>query len=290
MNIVYRIVFPNRKLLGILPNEYIGSKSNCTFKDGIIYCNNGKEYWGSSKSKEYIDAIDNEEKYAEIIFKTEDKSYNNLIKEEYNIQIKYDVVSDPTFFNKSFATRSNYADPSYATYKHSITGKIVRLPRNHPKVISEEYVGVTKGVKYDENRITAMSVAFSGENNPFYGKKHSERSKKLISKKNSGRVKSQEEISNWVEKVAKLPLSEEHKKRLSESNLNKVVLKNIETGECIKIHKDYLHLYDLSIWKNPSSISQRRDTCIYCGKTSVSGNIVRWHNENCKEKNENITY
>jgi len=41
--------------------------------------------------------------------------------------------------------------------------------------------------------------------------------------------------------------------------------------------------FDSNLWKNPASISQRRDICVHCGKESVAGNISRWHNDNCKQ-------
>jgi hypothetical protein len=78
--------------------------------------------------------------------------------------------------------------------------------------------------------------------------------------------------------------TDEHKKKISDKNKNMIMLKNVTTGESIKINKNDVDLYDKALWKNPAAISQRRETCVYCGVTSVAGNIKRWHNENCKEK------
>ena len=281
MHIVYKIIFPNRKKLGIRPSEYIGSKSNCSIVDGIIRKANGKTYWGSSKSKDFLTALENEEKIVEVLYQSE--LYEDVLKEERRLHIMLDVAANPDYFNLAIATVNTFADPAYALYKHVETGKRVRLHRTHPLVESGVYVGITKGIKHTAERKKAISESVTGENNPFFNKSHTPEAKKAIGLKNSQRVKSKEEIRNWVEKVAKRPMTEEHKQILSKCNTDKIMLKNVESGECIKIDKSEIHLYDKMIWKNPAAISQRRETCNVCGKTSTAGNIARWHNNNCKE-------
>lgn len=133
-----------------------------------------------------------------------------------------------------------------------------------------------------------LKITMLGENNPFYGKNHSDESKSKM----SASVKDwysrndlpKERVDNWIEKVAKKPASDKQKAAASASSKGKVMLKNINTGECLKLDKSESVLYNSNIWKNPAAISQKRDTCIYCGMTSVSGNIKRWHNDNCKKK------
>lgn len=58
----------------------------------------------------------------------------------------------------------------------------------------------------------------SGENHPMYGKKHSKKSREKMSKSRIGKKQSDEWIENRVSKLRGVPLSEEHKKKLSESN------------------------------------------------------------------------
>lgn len=58
-----------------------------------------------------------------------------------------------------------------------------------------------------------MSIRNSGEKNGFFEKRHTDETKRKIGLKIKGRVKSQEEIDNWVQKVAKLPMTESHKKK-----------------------------------------------------------------------------
>lgn len=136
--------------------------------------------------------------------------------------------------------------------------------------------------------IEILKETMAGKKNPFYGKKHSEKTRKQISNKvnewYSNNDIPQERINNWIEKVAKKPASDKQKAVTSLNSKGKIVLKNIITGECIKIDKSDKMMYNENIWKNPAAISQAKDTCIFCGKESNAGNIKRWHNENCKYK------
>lgn len=197
MNIVYLIKFK----VDSLPNLYIGSKTNCTVVDGKIIDKRGKVYMGSSTDTACKDLIKSGVETELLILGTFD-TYEETIQAERTAHIANDVVADPKFFNKSLAMESNYADPSYATYKHIVTGKKARLPRNHPLVLSGEWVGITKGtILTPEQRLTKANY---GEKNGFYGKKHSQETLNFISENNSKKLKG---------KVK----TDEHKRKLSEA-------------------------------------------------------------------------
>jgi len=137
--------------------------------------------------------------------------------------------------------------------------------------------------QYEKARIAhseAMKETMGGSNNRFFGRKHTEETKRKIGEANLGEKRSADQIKLWVERVAKKPKSIEHRAKISRPGF--IMLKNIETGECIRVDKQVAIGYNSSIWKNPASITQKREVCVYCGKESVSGNIKRWHNENCK--------
>jgi hypothetical protein len=190
MHIVYLIKINKISL----PNMYIGSKSNCQIFNNRIYCDKNKIYTGSSKDKQYRELMKWCEDYTVQVLATFD-TYDDALIAEKNIQIKYDVVASPEYYNKSIATISNYTNPNYAAYKHTITNKIARLPRNHPKVISKEWVGVSKGVILTEDERKKRSQP--GKENPFYGKTHSEETKQRIAKKSGeyhrGKPKTEEQ-------------------------------------------------------------------------------------------------
>lgn len=274
-NIVYLIKLNRDKL----PNKYIGSKSNCYINDGKIYDKNDKLYIGSSCDKEYKNLFEYLDFNVHVLGVFE--SYDECLEKEKQLHIKYDVVASPEFFNKSIACISNFSDPNYATYKHN-SGKIARLPRNHPRVLSGEWYGITKGISLSEERKEKIRKDMLGSKNPFYGKKHTDETKQTISNTNLGRKRTEEFKLNMSKRFKGISKTKEHRRKIGRKGL--CMLQNTKTGENIRIKIEEQHLYDTNIWKNPSSIKQRRETCIYCGKESVAGNIKRWHNENCKEK------
>jgi hypothetical protein len=140
-------------------------------------------------------------------------------------------------------------------------------------------------VQYERAKLAhakELSIKMKGANNHFFGRRHTQETKKRISDLTRGRVKTEKTILTWIEKVAKKPASEKQKLAASKASKNKITLKNVETGKCIKVDKLDAMAYDSEKWKNPSAISQSRSTCVFCGLTTVNGNIRRWHNENCK--------
>lgn len=199
MHIVYLIKFNRDKI----PNMYIGSKSNCTVDGNKIIDKNGNLYMGSSKVKEFVELVTSGVGY-ELFVLGEYHSFSEALSAEREAHIANDVVASPKFFNRIKANESNYSNPEFATYKHVSTGKVARLERNHPSVLSGEWVGVTKGnqqVLSEEQRLRKSSF---GEKNGFYGKKHSKETLDFISKNNSEKLK------------GKLK-SDEHKRKLSEA-------------------------------------------------------------------------
>lgn len=140
-------------------------------------------------------------------------------------------------------------------------------------------------IQYEQAKLAhakELSHKMKGANNHFFGRKHTQETKKKLSDLAKGRVKTKETIATWIEKVAKKPASEKQKLAASAASKNKIVLKNVETGMCIKVDKHDAMLYDSEKWKNPAAISQSKSTCVFCGLTTINGNIRRWHNENCK--------
>lgn len=134
----------------------------------------------------------------------------------------------------------------------------------------------------------ALKDSMKGEGNHFYGKTHSKETREILSEKNKEwhkhNTKSEAVIDNWVDKVARKPASEKQKQAASTAGKNKITLKNINTGECVKVDRSLKSDYDSNIWKNPAAIHQKREKCIHCEVESTAGNIKRWHNDNCKTK------
>lgn len=122
-----------------------------------------------------------------------------------------------------------------------------RLKANNP-----EWLELKKKQNSDPNVRAKRKASMpdqTGENNPFFGKTHTEKTRKTISKKKKGceaHNKGEKHTGDALVKMRK-PRSEEGK-----ANMRKPRTKML--------------------------------TCPHCGKTGASGNMARYHMDNCKLK------
>jgi hypothetical protein len=244
-----------------MPFLYIGSKSNALVENGIIYDSNGKPYYGSSCYDNYMEMVQADEIEVEIL--KEFDNYTDALNFESEIQKNIDVVADPSYFNLSIATVNNFSDPNYATYKNTITGKTVRLPKDHHMVISGIYVGVSKGVIFSESERKKRGK--SGKENPFYGKKHTKESvEKMLDNREKTYKENPERLESAKKKMSEsakktftgVPKSEEHRKKIGRKNM--IMLKNKDTGKTIRIPKSDIINYDDNLWVNPYILSENK--------------------------------
>jgi len=285
LNLVYQIIFPNRKEQNKLPYQYIGSKSNGNFNGKDIIDKNGKPYLGSSRDKNYRNVIKSKEPYEIIILYQADCSYEDILIKEREYHLLNDVVVNPTFFNKGIAMVNTYSDPTYATMKHVETGKIARIPRDTPSIKTGEWVGVTSGIPQSEEYKIRNAAKFR-EMKSFLGKKHTDEVKAKLSKLRIEYNKTEQgklEIEKSKERASKrfkgVPKSPEHRAKIGRKGFKQV--KNIKTGEIRRITITENLGTD---WVNPTLLKPVYATCSKCGITSIKGNIIRWHNEKCEPR------
>jgi len=282
-NIVYRLTFNKRKEENIMPFLYIGSKTRCDIKDGIIYDKRGKPYYGSSTWEDYSTIVAEDNVTVDVLFESE--LFEEVLKKENELHLQYDVVSSPQYFNKAPATVNTFSAPDYGTFRHTETNKTVRLPIDDHRVINGEYVGATKGRVHSEEH--KAKIGRSGEDNPFYGKKHSEETKEKLRKLKLGTTLSEDTKRKMSEKRKGVPKSDDHKRKIGRKGL--VILTNKDTKECIRVPKEEADNYDKSIWLNPYALKvlngeTEKRACPHCGKVCDLANYKRWHGDNCKKK------
>lgn len=198
MHIVYKLIFLERKKSNQFPYYYIGSKSNCSIKDGKILDKKLKPYFGSSKYKDYNLIVQNNinSLYIEILY--EGESYGECVKMERQIHIKENVVMSPEYFNIRIAMDTNYSNPDFCTMKNVASGKVCRVSKDHPDVLNNLWIGTTKGLHWYNNGIDHKvlhenDVPFGwvkgslhkncGEKNGFKGKGHSQEILSIIDEK-----------------------------------------------------------------------------------------------------------
>lgn len=178
---------------------------------------------------------------------------------------------------------------------HHLLYKHYRLPR-----LAHAWFAMLRGTKsqyrdFTSRQYSAAKKAHSeamkkrmNENHPFLGKKHTKEAREKISKANKGRVKSPEEIANWVDKVAKRPRTEEWKSNIGVKGM--VMLKNIHNGEVIRIFEENIKdLQNPSEWTHPQKgIPKQTCKCKYCDFEGSLMMVSKYHDEKCKFKDTGV--
>lgn len=137
-----------------------------------------------------------------------------------------------------------------------------------------------------KERSKILSIQYSGEGNNFYGKRHSAETKQKLSNIHSGKnYRTEKQISDWVEMVAKKPKSNEHREKIGRKGLR--MLQNVHTKEIIRVPISD-DRFNCSDWVNPRKLKpERKYKCSYCDTATTASNVKRWHNDNCKRKPQN---
>jgi hypothetical protein len=111
--------------------------------------------------------------------------------------------------------------------------------------------GSFSGKKHTEESKLLIGKANSGKNNILFGKNLTEETKQKLSKAHKGKI-----------------LSEEHKQKISQSQMGKILSEE---------HKQKMR-YEIA---NRPSV-----TCPQCNKVGKDKGMKRWHFNNCRIKNE----
>lgn len=298
MNVVYRLIFKDREIKGIKPYQYIGVKSNCIIKNGLIFENSGKNYWGSSYSSVMQNLL-NGGIFPIVEILGEFETYDTAHAFEIELLVENDAARNPTFFNMSNGVLNMFHKPGYGTYKHKDNPECIkRLSMDDPLVKEGVYVGVSKNIPNKKSKTiyvnikTGERLALSKDErlskedssdwkNHFYGKTHSAESSKLMSesqKKNMTPERIQILSAQAKKRFTGRPTSEKQKKAVSESSRGRMLIKNPMTGECKHILITEISNY--AGWKTPFKLMLLTAERKECDKCHL--HFYEWKHKVCK--------
>ncbi|AUS02988.1 HNH nuclease [Vibrio phage 2.275.O._10N.286.54.E11] len=253
---------------------------------------------------------------------THEEQYNNLIKiatsrdwtkdsapcyvENHHIIPKSMGGTDDAENMVYLTAREHYMAHYHLAKWHRTPGMAHALfmmtndPNNNRTLTEDEYV--------------AGREAISGVNNPFYGKKHTKETKKILSEKAKGRKLSAEHIqaikdantgeNNYFygkkhteetkavmsEKATARANTKEHKERMSKLHKGKTM----SDEACNKISEankgennsmfGQTHSEDAKQKIRDAIAAQPQVTCPHCEKQGKKGAMQRWHFDRCRNK------
>lgn len=150
-----------------------------------------------------------------------------------------------------------------------MSGKGIYKARQY-KQMREEYIK-TKKEFYVKEKHGMYGTSRSGADNPFYGQKHTEDTRKLLSDAAKDKVQAKHKITG------------EHLKVTKEEFDSNPLLVGITAGNTVSDEVKE------RISKSMSIIRLAKTPCIYCGFECNSGNMKQHHGDNCKHKPSDIT-
>lgn len=204
--------------------EYIGKHSTYNLDDGYMGCGSHLYYAKRKYGLEY--------------FTKEILSFHNSEQEAYDQE---GILVDEKYVNDKM------------TYNIIIGGKDVGM----------------SGYKHSDITKDKISKSVTGENNPFYNKKHSDITKEKISKTNTGRILTEEQRHNqsighlnlyksgYISPNLNVPLTEEHKEKISKANLDYITIYNEKLKKYKRIKEINLNLFLTNDWIIKSPTSER---------------------------------
>ena len=252
MNIVYKMSFLQRIKAKTPPYFYIGMKTMCRIENGMIIDRNEKPYWSSTRSSKMIDALEVEKPRVDVLFSSEDSE--EVCNREREILFEVDAAHNEMFFNLTNGTIDpTFHSNEYATYRHRDFPNVYkRLRRDDSMVLSGVYVGTTNGLHIKKHK----GHARFGEENSFYGKHHSEKTRKVLSdiaKKRSIDYTKMEKM--WAARRGRTT-SELQKQSVRERSRGKKMLKDPVSGKSEQVLKGSERAIYLESqgWLNPSKL------------------------------------
>ena len=158
------------------------------------------------------------------------------------------------------------------------TNNYLKCEKDDPNYLSGRYVGATKGCPMSEaskNALREANIGTVGVRDTLTGEQF--RCKKDDPYYISGRYVS---LTNGMKHT------EEAKQKVRESKLGTVTVKDTVTGKKFKCSVDDPNYISGRYIPVNKGMKHKRVNCKYCGKSCTPSTVNRWHNENCKYKDD----
>lgn len=283
---------------------YYGVHScNCLPKEDI-----GVKYFSSSKNKFVKDQKENPQDYKYKIIKIFSTRVE-AVEHEMFLHKKFDVKLHEKFYNNANQTSTGFDTTGKGNYVDE-NGKTISISREEAK--ARNLKGATtgksawnKGLKMSEEynkshkeKIKNSGRSFKGENNPNYGKHHSEETKEKIRQGNIGKTHSEE----TKEKMSQNRSGEKHwNYGLNHSEETKEKMRKPKSEEGKQNMKDGIklaggragtknsfygktHSEETKAKIKETKLNQPIKICPHCGNEGRGGNMTRYHFNNCKNR------
>lgn len=166
------------------------------------------DYWSSCKTlHKHIRSYKIPSFKKEILFVYDTRE--EALTKEIELHEEHSVSANPEFYNQAKQTSTGFDPNDNPEVRKKMRERVIQYWKDHPE--EKEY----------------RRQKYSGEGNPFYGKKHSEESLKKIGEKSKGRIPGEEtrckmseahsgKNNHWYGKT----LPEEYRQKISENHID----------------------------------------------------------------------
>jgi len=161
--------------------------------------------------------------------------------------------------------------------KDSFTRKVLKFCKDNDDMYMWEAYFVPKtfvGNDMSYNlKVGGEGGACEGEKNPFYGKSHSDETKRIISESNRGRKPTESHIQKMRDLHTGVPRSKDVKDKISKAN----------SGERNGMYgNNHSKQTRLKMSESRKGVPQRKIECPHCNQIGGIPGMKRYHFDNCK--------
>ncbi len=179
-------------------------------------------------------------------------------------------------------TRDKILFESYLHYKLNVKDNNAFANKSNQTPFGFDTTGVILSEEYKKR----ISITNTGIGNPFYNKKHTEKTvQKMKTAKSfkSVRLSKSTRLKMSKSKSKKrVPHTKERRDNISKSHIGSHWYKNPQGTECVRVQDVVAPCYTLFGWI-PGRVYVKI-TCPHCGLTGNPPNLKRYHFNNCKHK------